>query len=253
MTVHEPLRSVPDTAAASLTGVGKRYGEGEAAVAALSEIDCEFAPGTFTAIMGPSGSGKSTLLQVMAGLIAPTDGVVTLGGQRIDNLPEQRLALVRREHVGFVFQEFNLIDALTARENIAFPVRLARRRLDERWLAQLTERAGIVDRLNHLPDQLSGGQQQRVALCRALLTRPALVCADEPTGALDSVSSQQVMGLMREMVDEYGQAIVLVTHDATAASYADRVVVLVDGRITTVLESPTRQVIADALVPAGDV
>lgn len=132
-------------------------------------------------------------------------------------------------------------------------MRLARRRLDERWLAQLTERAGIVDRLNHLPDQLSGGQQQRVALCRALLTRPALVCADEPTGALDSVSSQQVMGLMREMVDEYGQAIVLVTQDATAASYADRVVVLVDGRITTVLESPTRQVIVDALVPAGDV
>lgn len=237
---------------AGLTGVGKRYGEGETAVAALSGIGWEFFPGTFTAVMGPSGSGKSTLLQVLAGLISPTEGEVTLGGMRIEELPEKHLAIVRRELVGFVFQEFNLIDALTARENITFPARLARSEVDQGWMAQITERAGILDRLDHLPEELSGGQQQRAALCRALITRPALVCADEPTGALDSVSSQQVMTLMRETVDEYGQTVVLVTHDPAAASYADRVLVLVDGRITTVLESPTRQAIADTLTRAGE-
>ncbi len=251
MAVHHEVRREPVTAVAALCRVGKRYGEGETAVVALDGVDWEFAPGTFTAIMGPSGSGKSTLLQVLAGLIGPSEGEVSLGGQRIEALPEKRLALVRRKLVGFVFQEFNLIDALTARENITFPVRLARGDVDEAWLAQITERAGIADRLDHLPEQLSGGQQQRVALCRALITRPALVCADEPTGALDSVSSRQVMQLMRDMADEFGQTIVLVTHDPSAASYADRVLVLVDGRLTTVLESPTGEGIADALTGEG--
>lgn len=218
---------------------------------ALAGIDQDFPAGSFTAIMGPSGSGKSTLLHVLAGLIAPAAGTVTVGGVRIDTLPEKKLAKVRREQVGFVFQEFNLIDALTARENITLPLRLARRAPDEAWLREITERTGIADRLGHLPDQLSGGQQQRVALCRALVTRPALVCADEPTGALDSATSAQVLSLMRQLVDEYGQTLVLVTHDPAVASYAGRVLVLVDGRITTVLEAPSREVIAATLTRMG--
>lgn len=256
MTVHTEYRADRSAPAhpgtARLVGVGKRYGVGEREVVALADVDCEFAAGTFTAIMGPSGSGKSTLLQVLAGLVSPSEGTVDLGGVRIDTLPEKELALVRREQVGFVFQDFNLIDALTARENITLPLRLAGTTVDEDWLAQITERAGIADRLDHLPDQLSGGQQQRVALCRALVTRPAVVCADEPTGALDSTSSSQVLTLMRQMVDEYGQALVLVTHDPVAASYADEVIVLVDGRLTTVIPGPTRDVVANTLASIGE-
>lgn len=252
MTVHEDARPTVGAAVAKLIDVAKVYGEGDTAIAALSGIDREFRPGTFTAVMGPSGSGKSTLLQVMAGLIGPTRGEVTLGGIRIDHLTEKRLALVRRERVGFVFQDFNLIDALTARENIEFPLRLARQKTDPEWMAQITESAGIAERLDHLPEQLSGGQQQRVALCRALITRPDLLCADEPIGSLDSVSSRQVMRLMRDMVDRFEQTIVLVTHDPTAASYADEVLVLVDGRITTVMTSPSRQEIADTLTALGE-
>lgn len=251
MRIHQDIPHGVD-AAASLRGVGKRYGQADTSVVALADVDWEFQAGSFTGIMGPSGSGKSTLLQVLAGLIAPSEGQVCLGGVRIDTLPEKQLALVRRERIGFVFQEFNLIEALTARENITLPVRLARGQIDREWMDQITERAGIADRLDHLPEQLSGGQQQRVALCRALITRPALVCADEPTGALDSASSRQVMQLMREIVDDFGQTLVLVTHDPAAATYADEVLVLVDGRITTVLQAPTRQTIADTLTRMGE-
>lgn len=237
---------------ATLAGAGKRYGEGAGAVQALADIDWTFQPATFTAIMGPSGSGKSTLLQVLAGLISPTHGQVHLGGERIDQLSERRLALVRRQRVGFVFQEFNLLPALTARENITLPLRLARRPVDEQWFDEVTRRAGIADRLDHRPEELSGGQQQRVALCRALITRPVLLCADEPTGALDSRSGRDVLTLMRQAVDDHRQALVLVTHDPAAAAYADQIVVLVDGRIATVLPASSPLVIAETMAELGD-
>lgn len=236
-----------DVRSASLSAVSRIYGEDDAAVVALDDASWEFRHGTFTAIMGPSGSGKTTLLQTAAGLVSPTQGQVYLGNVRIDQLPERKLAVLRREHIGFVFQEFNLIPALTARENITLPLRLAGHQVDEEWLAELTERAGIADRLDHLPDQLSGGQQQRVALCRALINRPRLLCADEPTGALDSESSRRVMNLFREAVDEYDQTLVLVTHDPVAASYADRVIFLVDGRITDSIQRPTAQKVAETI------
>ncbi len=237
----------PSAPAASVRGVRKVFGEPPAAVVALDDVSWDFAPGTFTAIMGPSGSGKTTLLQITAGLLPPTAGEVHLGDTRIDHLPEKALAVVRRERVGFVFQEFNLIPALTARENITLPLRLSRRRPDEPWLAELTDRAGITDRLAHLPEQLSGGQQQRVALCRALVNRPRLLCADEPTGALDTESGRQVMTLLREAVDHDGQTLLLVTHDPNAASYADEVIFLVDGRVIDRLPRPTAQTVARAM------
>ena len=235
------------TAAASVRGVRKVFCEGPTAVVALDDVNWNFAPGTFTAIMGPSGSGKTTLLQITAGLLPPTASEVYLGDTRIDQLPEKALAVVRREQVGFVFQEFNLIPALTARESIVLPLRLSRRRPDDQRLAELTDRAGITDRLAHLPEQLSGGQQQRVALCRALVNRPRLLCADEPTGALDTESGRQVMGLLREAVDHDGQTLLLVTHDPNAASYADEVIFLVDGRIVDRLPRPTPQAVARAM------
>lgn len=229
----------------TLSGVGRTYGEGDVAVTALREVDRTFEPGTFTAVMGPSGSGKSTMLKCTAGLVRPSTGTVSLGETRIDTLPERELAVVRRERVGFVFQEFNLIPALTARENITLPLRLAGRGVDEAWLEQITRRAGIRDRLSHGPDELSGGQQQRVALCRALINRPDLICGDEPTGALDSGSSRRVMALLREAVDEFGQTLVLVTHDPLAASYADRVLFLVDGAVADTMASPTPRKVAE--------
>ncbi len=228
-----------------LSGVSRIYGEGDVAVAALRDVSWTFEQGTFTAVMGPSGSGKSTLLKCAAGLVQPTAGTVRLGDMRLEELPESKLAAVRRERVGFVFQEFNLIPALTARENITLPLRLAGHAGDETWLEQITRRAGIQDRLSHRPDELSGGQQQRVALCRALINRPDLVCGDEPTGALDSESSRQVMTLLREAVDEFGQTLVLVTHDPLAASYADQVLFLVDGTIADTMDSPTSRKVAE--------
>lgn len=238
--------------AAELNGVCQTYGDGETKVVALDKVSWTFAAGTFTAVMGPSGSGKSTLLQSVAGLIRPSVGTVRLGDTRIDTLPEKQLAVVRREQVGFVFQEFNLIPALTARENITLPFRLAGRKVDDEWLAAITERAGIANRLDHRPDELSGGQQQRVAVCRALITRPHLLCGDEPTGALDSESSRQVMTLLREAVDLFKQTLVLVTHDPIAAAYADEVLFLVDGRIADTMQEPTAQKVAEAItVMAG--
>ncbi|WP_328806989.1 ABC transporter ATP-binding protein [Nocardiopsis coralli] len=216
-------------------------------MAALRGVSWTFGEGSFTAVMGPSGSGKSTLLTCAAGLVRPSEGTVFLGGTAIHALPENELAVVRRERVGFVFQEFNLIPALTARENIELPLRLAGRPVDTARLDRIARRAGIHDRLSHRPDQLSGGQQQRVALCRALITAPDLVCADEPTGALDSGSSRQVMDLLREAVDDFGQTLVLVTHDPLAASYADRVLFLVDGSIAGTMDAPTSRNVAERM------
>lgn len=251
MSFTSQLTSDVASAAAGLSGVRKQYGEGDTAVVALDDVSWIFEPATFTAVMGPSGSGKSTLLQVLAGLISPTVGEVYLAGRRIDQMSERQLALTRREHVGFVFQEFNLIPAFTAAENISLPLRLAKRTLDAEWFDEITRRAGISDRLDHLPAELSGGQQQRVALCRALVTRPALLCADEPTGALDSTTSRDVMTLMRQAVDTYDQTLVLVTHDPTAAAYADHVIFLVDGRITEVHPRGSAQEIAETLAGLG--
>jgi putative ABC transport system ATP-binding protein len=218
----------PVVRADSLT---RRFGEGAAAVDALRGVDVAFAPGTFTAIMGPSGSGKSTLLHLLAGLDRPTSGAVEIAGTRLDGLDDRALTILRREQVGFVFQSFNLLPVLTAEENVLLPLRIAGERPDADWLETLLNAVGIAVRRTHRPSELSGGQQQRVAVARALVTRPAVVFADEPTGNLDSSSSRDVLALLRRAVDDFGQTIVMVTHDAGAAAVADRVLFLADGRV----------------------
>ena len=211
--------------------VHRRFGEGETAVDALAGVSLDFPRGRFTAIMGPSGSGKSTLMHVLAGLDRPTAGRVEVDGVDLQDLDDRRMTELRRDKLGFVFQFFNLLPVLSARENIVLPLSIAGRRPDEVWLAQLVQTVGLADRLDHRPSQLSGGQQQRVALARALITRPAVVFADEPTGNLDSRAGDEVLGLLRRAVDRFGQTVVMVTHDPRAASVADRVVVLADGRV----------------------
>ncbi|MFD4207388.1 ABC transporter ATP-binding protein [Micromonospora tulbaghiae] len=211
--------------------VTRVYGTGRNQVTALAGVDVGFDRGTFTAVMGPSGSGKSTLLQIAAGLDRPTNGRVVLGGTDLSGLSETRLTELRRTRIGFVFQAFNLIGALTVEENIGLPLRLAGVRPDRAWLAHVVERVGLADRLHHRPAALSGGQQQRVAIARALATRPEVIFSDEPTGALDSRTAAEVLTLLRAVVDEHGQTVVMVTHDPIAASYADRVLVLADGAI----------------------
>ena len=205
------------------------YGTGRNQVTALAGVDVGFGRGTFTAVMGPSGSGKSTLLQIAAGLDRPTSGRVVVGGTDLSGLSETRLTELRRTRIGFVFQAFNLIGALTLEENIVLPLRLAGVRPDRAWLTHVVERVGLADRLHHRPAALSGGQQQRVAIARALATRPEVIFSDEPTGALDSRTAAEVLTLLRAVVDEHGQTVVMVTHDPIAASYADRVLVLADG------------------------
>ena len=207
------------------------YGTGRNQVTALAGVDVGFGRGTFTAVMGPSGSGKSTLLQIAAGLDRPTNGRVVLGGTDLSGLSETRLTELRRTRIGFVFQAFNLIGALTVEENIVLPLRLAGVRPDRAWLTHVVERGGLADRLHHRPAALSGGQQQRVAIARPLPTRPEVIFSDEPTGALDSRTAAEVLTLLRAVVDEHGQTVVMVTHDPIAASYADRVLVLADGAI----------------------
>ncbi|MEV4766709.1 ABC transporter ATP-binding protein [Micromonospora chokoriensis] len=207
------------------------YDAGRNQVTALAGIDVGFDRGTFTAVMGPSGSGKSTLLQTAAGLDRPTSGRVVIGGTDLSGLSETRLTELRRTRIGFVFQAFNLIGALTVEENIVLPLRLAGVRPDRAWLTQVVERVGLTDRLHHRPAALSGGQQQRVAIARALATRPEVIFSDEPTGALDSRTAAEVLTLLRAVVDEHGLTVVMVTHDPIAASYADRVLVLADGAI----------------------
>ncbi|WP_439946066.1 ABC transporter ATP-binding protein [Streptomyces sp. BBFR109] len=214
-----------------LGSVSRRYGTGEGAVTALAEVSLAFARGTFTAVMGPSGSGKSTLLQCAAGLDRPTSGSVVVGGTELTELGETRLTLLRRDRIGFVFQAFNLLPSLTAEQNVALPLRLAGRRPARARVREVLEQVGLGERARHRPTEMSGGQQQRVALARALITRPEVLFADEPTGALDSRTGREVLAVLRAMVDREGLTIVMVTHDPVAAAWADRVVFLVDGRV----------------------
>jgi putative ABC transport system ATP-binding protein len=207
------------------------FGEGEAAVRALDGVTIGFPEKEFAAIMGPSGSGKSTLMHLLAGLDRPTSGSVVLDGAELSELSDDRLTELRRDKVGFIFQQFNLLPVLTAEENIVLPASIAGRRPDPAWLEQLVDTVGLGDRLTHRPSELSGGQQQRVAIARALVSRPAVVFADEPTGNLDSTSSGEVLGLLRRSVDDLGATIIMVTHDPDAAAVADRRVELVDGRV----------------------
>ena len=209
----------------------RRYGEGDTAVDALDGVSVAFEQGRFTAIMGPSGSGKSTLMHILAGLDRPTSGSVQIDGAEISNLDDAALTELRRDKLGFIFQFFNLLPVLTAEENIRLPLSIAGREPDQEWIKRLVEIVGLGDRLTHRPSELSGGQQQRVAVARALASRPAVVFADEPTGNLDSKASAEVLGLLRQAVDEFGQTVVMVTHEANSAAYADRLVFLRDGKI----------------------
>ncbi|MET9351563.1 ABC transporter ATP-binding protein [Streptomyces sp. NPDC006617] len=214
-----------------LSSVSRRYGAGYSTVTALDDVSLSFRRGSFTAVMGPSGSGKSTLLQCAAGLDRPTSGSVVVGGTELTGLSRRRLTLLRRERVGFVFQAFNLLPSLTAAQNVALPLRLAGRRPPRGRVREALCQVGLADRARHRPAELSGGQQQRVALARALITRPEVLFADEPTGALDSRAGREVLTLLRAMADGEDRTVVMVTHDPVAASYADRVLFLVDGRV----------------------
>ncbi len=218
-------------AIAAARDVTRRHGSGDAAVDALRGVSVSLQAGEFVAVMGPSGSGKSTLMHIMAGLDTPTSGSVEIDGVALEGLKERRLTQLRRDRVGFVFQAYNLLPTLSAAENVALPLRLAGRRVDEDWIDELLATVGLGERASHRPAELSGGQQQRVAVARALATRPAVIFADEPTGNLDSRASADVLGLLRSAADERGQAIAMVTHDAVAAAVADRVVFLADGAI----------------------
>jgi putative ABC transport system ATP-binding protein len=221
------------------TDVHRRYGEGPTAVDALAGVTVSFERGRFSAIMGPSGSGKSTLMHILAGLDRPTSGSVRLDGIEIVGLDDADLTQLRRDKLGFIFQFFNLIAVLTAEENIVLPLSIAGNKVDEEWLHRLVETVGLSDRLTHRPAELSGGEQQRVAVARALVSKPAVVFADEPTGNLDSKSSEEVLRMLRQSVDGLGQTVVMVTHDPEAASYADRLVVLRDGQIVHDAEAGT--------------
>ncbi|MFF4392028.1 ABC transporter ATP-binding protein [Streptomyces sp. NPDC001552] len=230
--------------AIQLKDVTRVFGAGDRAVTALDRVSLDVPRGTFTAVMGPSGSGKSTLLQCAAGLDRPTSGRVSVGGTELGGLGETRLTLLRRDRIGFVFQAFNLLPALTAEQNVALPLRLAGRRPARAEVREVLARVGLGDRARHRPAQLSGGQQQRVALARALITRPEVLFGDEPTGALDSQTGRGVLTLLRAMVDTERQTVVMVTHDPVAASYADRVVFLADGRVNGELRGARAQDIA---------
>jgi putative ABC transport system ATP-binding protein len=238
--------------AARVVGATKLYGRGDSAVCALDDVSVEFPAAAFTAIMGPSGSGKSTLLHCLAGLDTLTSGQVLIGDTDVSGLSEQDLTLLRRNRLGFIFQTYNLVPTLTAEENIVLPLRLGGRKADPEWLARVVEAVGLSNRLKHTPAELSGGQQQRVAAARALITRPEIVFADEPTGALDSRSSGDLLRFLRHAADEYGQTIVMVTHDAIAAGYADRVLFLRDGRVVDEMTEPTADRILDAMKGLGE-
>jgi putative ABC transport system ATP-binding protein len=225
--------------------VTKRFGTGDTAVRALDDVSVAIPQGGFTAVMGPSGSGKSTLMHCMAGLDDVTSGAVFIGDVELGSLSDRQLTLLRRDHVGFVFQAFNLVPTLNAYENVILPITLAGRRPDREWLDRVVDTLALRDRLAHHPSQLSGGQQQRVAIARAIATRPRIVFADEPTGNLDSRSSTEVLALLRRAVDEMGQTIVMVTHDPRAASEADRVIFLADGRVVDGLDAPTPDRVLD--------
>ena len=253
-----PVMTVPGEPAGSLSAAAvrasdlrKTYGSGETAVHALAGVDVAFDRGAFTAIMGPSGSGKSTLMHCLAGLDAATSGKVWLGDTELTRLRDDQLTKLRRERIGFVFQSFNLLPVLNAQDNMLLPMQLAGQRPDRDWMDAVVARLGLRDRLQHRPYELSGGQQQRVAVARALLPRPDVVFADEPTGNLDSRSGAEVLGLLRSSVKETGQTVVMVTHDPVAAAYADRVVLLADGRLAGELAAPTAESVLDALAGLG--
>ncbi len=232
-------------------GVTKAYGEGATEVLALDDVSVEIERGRFTAIMGPSGSGKSTLLHILAGLDRPTAGEVYIGDTEISRLSDKQLTLLRRDKIGFIFQSFNLLPTLTAAENIELPLRIAGRKADKEWLRTVVDTVGLGPRLQHKPAELSGGQQQRVAAARALATRPDIVFADEPTGALDSKSGADLLGFLQHAVRELGQTVVMVTHDPVAACYADRVVFLSDGDIVDEMASPSSDQILDYMKNLG--
>ena len=235
-----PVSGTPGAVpASSARGLTKTYGGGPAAVRALDGVDVDFAAGAFTAIMGPSGSGKSTLMHLLAGLDQATSGSVRLGETELTSLGDDALTHLRRDRIGFVFQSFNLLPMFTAEQNITLPLELAGARVDQEWLDLLTATLGLAGRLTHRPSELSGGQQQRVAIARALVTRPEVVFADEPTGNLDSRSGAEVLSFLRRSVRELGRTVIMVTHDPTAAAYADRVVLLADGRIAGDIAEPT--------------
>ncbi|MCO5315273.1 MAG: ABC transporter ATP-binding protein [Solirubrobacterales bacterium] len=244
-TVESPHPlDVPAAAIVKATGVKRTYGIGDAEVKALDGIDVSFEPGRFTSIMGPSGSGKSTLMHILAGLDRPTEGQVEIDGTEITGLGDSELTRLRRDKLGFVFQFFNLLPVLSAEENILLPLSIARKTPDRAWVDRVIERVGLADRRQHRPSELSGGQQQRVAVARALVTRPAVLFADEPTGNLDSKSSADVLGLLRGAVDEFDQTVIMVTHEPDAAAHGDRLIALRDGRL--VHDAPP--VSADAVI-----
>jgi putative ABC transport system ATP-binding protein len=238
--------------AAAAIGVSKIYGSGQTEVRALDDVDVSFGQGQFTAIMGPSGSGKSTLMHCLAGLDEVTSGNILIGDTDLSTLSERNLTLLRRDRVGFIFQAFNLVPTLSAMENITLPMDLAGVAPDEAWVEQVITTVGLADRTHHRPNELSGGQQQRVAVSRALASRPEIVFADEPTGNLDSVTGNEILSFMRRAVREMGQTIVMVTHDPNAASYADRVIFLVDGKIVSELADPTPDTVLDRMKSLDD-
>ena len=229
------------------TDIVRRYGEGDTAVEALRGVSVDVAQGRLTAVMGPSGSGKSTLMHILAGLDRPTSGEVSVAGVEVTALDDTELTKLRRDHIGFIFQFFNLLPMLTAAENIVLPLRLAGATPDKAWLAELIEKVGLGDRLTHRPAELSGGQQQRVAVARALVSRPSVMFADEPTGNLDSTTGGEILALLRDSVDSLGQTTVMVTHDAHAAAIADRVLFLADGQIVRDIGRSTAHEILEAL------
>jgi putative ABC transport system ATP-binding protein len=244
--------NLPIISAARAVDLVKTYGKGDAAVHALGGINVDFSSGSFTAVMGPSGSGKSTLMHCMAGLDTPTSGRTFVGDREIGRLDDGGLTEMRRDQMGFIFQSFNLVPTLTARDNIMLPANLARAKVDQAWFDYLVEQLGIEDRLSHRPSEMSGGQQQRVACARALIRRPDLIFADEPTGNLDSNSSAATLTFLRRSVTEFNQSIVMVTHDAHGAAYADRVVFLADGHIVSELFSPTADSILERMKELGN-
>ncbi|MET8004015.1 ABC transporter ATP-binding protein [Nonomuraea glycinis] len=246
MTLTETWRQAPPAVLAK--ALTKVYGHGDAQVHALREVDVAFATGAFTAIMGPSGSGKSTLMHCLAGLDTATSGTVHIGDVELTGLGDKQLTLLRRERIGFIFQAFNLLPTLTAEQNIRLPLEIAARQADQVLFDRVIDTVGLRDRLAHRPAELSGGQQQRVAVARALISKPQVIFADEPTGNLDSRSGAEVLSFLRTSVRELGQTIVMVTHDPMAASYADRVVFLRDGTLVTDITSPSPQSVLDTLM-----
>ena len=250
-SVRDTSPAAPPALAARAVGLEKVYGTGDTAVRALDGVSVDFPVGEFTAVMGPSGSGKSTLMHCLAALDRPTAGQVFIGDTDVVGMSDKQLTVLRRDRIGFVFQAFNLLPQLNARENMELPLRLAGRKADPAWFETVVSTVGLGDRLTHRPAELSGGQQQRVAVARALVARPDIVFADEPTGNLDSASGEEVLQFLRRSVDEHGQTIVMVTHDPAAAGFADRVVFLADGQVIDEMRAPTAELVLDRMKALG--